>query len=331
MGALVTELHEYKGRQVLFSETKSETLLQLLETAKLQSTKASNKIAGNSTSDDRLKKIVNDKTHPRNRHEQEIAGYSDVLSTIQESYAYVPFKPNIILQLHQNLYKFSGDTAAGKFKDYNEVVELGEPVNFARLEAQPPPQAIDSLCSAVENILKYGEADPLIIIPMAILDFLCISPFNAGNGRMSRLLTLLLLYQSGYFVGKYISIEKILEQSQEAFCQAFRQSSYGWHENGSNYIPFIRYILGVVLKAYKELFARTELLRKKGVSKPDRVAAIIKNTLGKITKSEILKQCPDISEITVQRTLAELLRNGEIIKIGGGRYTQYVWNREKDL
>lgn len=330
--ALLTEIHEYKGRQVLFPETKAETLLQLLETAKIQSTKASNKIAGNSTSDDRLKKIVNDKTHPRNRHEQEIAGYSDVLLTIQESYAYVPFKPNLILQLHQNLYKFSGDTAAGKFKDYNEAVELGaEPVCFARLEAQTTPQAIDSLCSAVEKILKDGEADPLIIIPMAILDFLCISPFNAGNGRMSRLLTLLLLYRSGYFVGKYISIEKILEQSQEAFYQAFRQSSYGWHENENDYVPFIRYILGVVLKAYKELFARTELLRKKGVSKPDRVAAMIKNTLGKITKSEILKQCPDISEITVQRTLAELLQNGEIIKIGGGRYTQYVWNREKDL
>ena len=312
--ALLTKIHEYKVRQLFFVDSKAETLTQLLELAKIQSTEASNKIEGIFTSDDRLKKIVNDKTHPRDGNEREIAGYRDVLSTINESYAYVPFKPNMILQLHQNLYKYSGTMAAGKFKASDNIIS----------------EAVDDLCSAFEKVLKDGEADPLIIIPMTILDFLCIHPFNDGNGRMSRLLTLLLLYQSGYVVGKYISIEKLIEQSKDTYYEALRQSSGGWHENENNYVPFVRYVLGVVLSAYQEFFQRTELLMSKGVSKPERVAAIIKNASGRITKTGILNQCPDVSEITVQRTLAELLQNGDIIKLGGGRYTQYVWNREKD-
>ncbi len=333
--ALLTKIHEYKGQQVLFADSKAETLTQLLEIAKIQSTEASNKIEGIFTSDDRLKKIVNDKTHPRNRNEQEIAGYRDVLSTIHESYAYVPFKPNMILQLHQNLYKYSGTTYSGKFKISDNVIaevnEFGDKkVRFVPIEAWATPQAVEDLCFAYENILKNGEVDPLVIIPMAVFDFLCIHPFNDGNGRMSRLLTLLLLYRAGYIVGKYISIEKLIEESKETYYETLQQSSYGWHENGNDYLPFVRYTLGIVLKAYKEFFERTELLTKRGVSKPDRVAAIIKNTLGKITKTELLKQCPDVSEITVQRTLAELIKNGDIIKIGGGRYTQYVWNREKE-
>ena len=333
--ALLTKIHEYKGRQASLVDSKAETLTQLLEIAKIQSTEASNKIEGIFTSNERLKKIVNDKTNPRNRNEQEIAGYRDVLSTVHESYAYVPFKSNMILQLHQNLYKYSGTTSSGRFKVSDNVIaevdDSGkETVRFVPMEAWETPQAVDDLCLAFDKILKDGEVDPLIIIPMAILDFLCIHPFSDGNGRMSRLLTLLLLYQAGYIVGKYISIEKLIEQSKETYYEVLQQSSYGWHENENDYIPFIRYVLGVVLKAYKEFFESTELLTKKGISKPDRVAAIIQNTLGKITKTEILKQCPDVSEITVQRTLAELLKNGDIIKIGGGRYTQYVWNREKD-
>ncbi len=323
--ALLTKIHEYKVRQAFFVDYKAEALTQLLESTKLQSTEASNIIAGVSASDERLKKIVNDKTRPQNRNEQEIAGYRDVLSTINESYAYVPFKSNIILQLHQNLYKYSGDAAAGKFRAFN--IKSAAP--YVTVEVQAVPQAVDGLCSAFEEILKDGEVDPLIIIPMAILDFLCVQPLNNGNGRMSRLLTLLLLYQAGYIVGKYISIEKLIEQSQETYRQAIRQSCSDWHENENDYLPFIRYFLGIVLKAYKEFFERTELLTK-GVSKPDRVAAIIKNTSGKITKTEILNQCPNVSEITVQRALAELLQNGDIIKLGGGRYTQYVWNREKE-
>ena len=165
---------------------------------------------------------------------------------------------------------------------------------------------------------------------MFILDFLCIHPFNDGNGRMSRLLTLLLLYRSGYIVGKYISIEKMIEQSKETYYEALQQSSAGWHENANDYGPFVRYMLGVIVAAYRDFSSRVQLLTTKGLSKPDRIRELIKDTLGKITKVEIMEKCPDISQATVQRTLSELQKSGEIIKLSGGRYTAYIWNREND-
>ena len=168
------------------------------------------------------------------------------------------------------------------------------------------------------------------LIPMFILDFLCIHPFNDGNGRMSRLLTLLLLYRAGYIVGKYISIEKLIEESKETYYEALQQSSQGWHEGTSDYTPFVRYTLGVVAAAYRDFSARVQVLAVSGMSKPDRIREIIKGTLGKVTKAEIIQQCPDISKITIQRTLADLQKSGEILKLSGGRYTAYIWNREKE-
>jgi Fic family protein len=172
--------------------------------------------------------------------------------------------------------------------------------------------------------------DALLLIPMFVLDFLCIHPFNDGNGRMSRLLTLLLLYRSGYIVGKYISIEKLISDNKETYYETLQQSSYGWHEGENDYAPFVRYMLGVIVAAYKDFSARVELLGNKEFSKPDRVREVIKTTVGKITKVEIMAKCPDISQITVQRTLNDLLKSDEIIKIGGGRYTSYTWNWEKE-
>ena len=175
-----------------------------------------------------------------------------------------------------------------------------------------------------------GDMDPLLLIPMLILDFLCIYPFNDGNGRMSRLLTLLLLYRAGYIVGKYISIEKLIEESKETYYETFQQSSQGWHEGTSDYAPFVRYTLGVVAAAYRDFSTRVQVLAVSGMSKPDRIREIIKGTRGKVTKAEIIQQCPDISKITIQRTLADLQKSGEILKLSGGRYTAYIWNREKE-
>lgn len=173
-------------------------------------------------------------------------------------------------------------------------------------------------------------ADPLLLIPMFILDFLCIHPFNDGNGRMSRLLMLLLLYRSGYIVGKYISLEKIIENSKESYYEVLKESSYNWHENGNDYEPFVRYTLGIIVSAYREFESRVTLISKINVSKPERIAEIIKGHVGKITKSEIMKLCPDISQTTIQRTLNDLLADSKIIKIGGGRYTSYTWNWEEE-
>ena len=188
---------------------------------------------------------------------------------------------------------------------------------------------MNQLCEAFHQAINLKEMDELVLLSMFILDFLCIHPFNDGNGRMSRLLTLLLLYKTGYMVGKYISIEKLISDSKESYYEALQESSGRWHEGKNDYAPFVRYMLGIIVAAYREFTDRVELFIDKGVSKPARVREIIKSTVGKITKAEIMEQCPGISQTTVQRALNELLKKEEIIKIGGGRYTSYVWNREK--
>ena len=333
--SLLTAIHEYRGKQKRMIETKTEVLSQLLEIAKIQSTEASNRIEVIVTTKERLNKIVRDKTMPKTRSEKEIAGYRDVLATIHESYDYIPPRASVILQLHRDLYKFTGRSIGGSYKNSDNVIQETladgtERIRFVPVPAWETPEAMERLCAEYNRAVDEAEADPLLLIPMFILDFLCIHPFNDGNGRMSRLLTLLLLYRAGYFVGKYISIEKLISDSKETYYEALQDSSEGWHKGKNDYAPFVEYLLGVVIAAYREFDRRTELLEEKGVSKPDRVRALIKDQLGTITKTEIMKQLPDISQVTVQRTLAELLKTGEIMKIGGGRYTKYTWNREND-
>lgn len=332
---MLSQIHEFKGEQNLFIEAQSDTLTQLVEIAKIQSTEASNKIEGIFTSDERLKKLVTNKTTPRSRNEQEIAGYRDVLSTIHDNYEFIPVRPSIILQLHRDLYKFSGKSIGGVYKNADNVIaeEDNEGNRFVRFQPIPAwetPDSIEALCDAFDDVIAKNEADPLLIIPMFILDFLCIHPFNDGNGRMSRLLTLLLLYRAGYIVGKYISIEKVIETTKDTYYETLQSSSQGWHEEENDYAHFVRYMLGVILSAYRDFSSRVRVLTTSGMSKPDRIREIIKNTLGKITKTEIMQKCPDISQVTVQRTLNDLIKNGDIIKIGGGRYTSYIWNREKE-
>lgn len=333
--ALVGHIHEYKGEQNLFIEAKADALTQLLDIARIQSTEASNRIEGIYTSDARLKKIVQDKTMPKTRGEKEIAGYRDVLTTIHESHDFIPPKPAIILQLHRDLYKFSGMSIGGSYKTSDNVIEEEDAdgnkfVRFLPVAAWETAEAVERLCEAYDVACQNAELDPLLLIPTFILDFLCIHPFNDGNGRMSRLLTLLLLYRAGYIVGKYISIEKLIERSKETYYEVLQQSSDRWHEEENDYVPFVRYLLGVVVAAYREFSSRVQLLTTSGMSKPDRVRVIIKSTLGKITKTEILQKCPDISQATVQRALNDLMKSGEIIKLSGGRYTSYIWNREND-
>lgn len=327
----LTQIHEFKGEQTLFIEAKADTLSQLVDIAKIQSTEASNKIEGIYTSDERLKALVKDSTRPRTRNEREIAGYRDVLNTIHENHDYIPPKPSIILQLHRDLYKFEGMDIGGRYKTSDNIIEEqdaegNKSVRFRPMPAWETPEAIEKICQSYDEALNSENIDALIIIPMFVLDFLCVHPFNDGNGRLSRLLTLLLLYRSGYIVGKYISIEKLIEQTKEIYYESLQLSSAGWHENKNDYEPFVKYMLGVIVAAYREFSSRVSLLTTQGMSKPDRVKEIIRATLGPITKTEILAKCPDISQVTVQRALADLVDKGDIIKLGGGRYTKYIWN-----
>ena len=327
----LTQIHEFKGEQTLFIEAKADTLSQLVDIAKIQSIEASNKIEGIYTSDERLKALVKDSTRPRTRNEREIAGYRDVLNTIHENHDYIPPKPSIILQLHRDLYKFEGMDIGGRYKTSDNIIEEqdaegNKSVRFRPMPEWETPEAIEKLCLSYDEALNSENIDALIIIPMFVLDFLCVHPFIDGNGRISRLLTLLLLYRSGYIVGKYISIEKLIEQTKEIYYESLQLSSAGWHENKNDYEPFVKYMLGVIVAAYRDFSSRVSLLTTQGMSKPDRVKEIIRATLGPITKTEILAKCPDISQVTVQRALADLVDKGDIVKLGGGRYTKYIWN-----
>ena len=332
----LTKIHEFKGEQKLYIEAQSDTLAQLVEIAKIQSTEASNKIEGIYTSDERLKKLVANKTTPKSRSEQEIAGYRDVLATVHESYEYIPIRPGQIQQLHRDLYKFSGRNIGGSYKNNDNIIketdsEGNEFIRFRPVSAWETPMAMEDLCISFAEIINREEADPLLVIPMFVLDFLCIHPFNDGNGRMSRLLTLLLLYRAGYIVGKYVSIERLIETSKDTYYESLQSSSEGWHEGENDYVPFVSYTLGIILAAYREFSTRVDILINRVKSKPERVTEIIKASYGKITKAQIIEKCPDISEVTIQRTLNELVKNGTIVKQTSGRYASYIWNTEDKI
>ena len=351
----LTLIHEGKGRQDLLMAMQKDVLSELLETAKIQSTEGSNRIEGITTTNERLKKIVLNKTTPKNRSEREIAGYRDVLNSIHENFDYILVRPGMILQLHRDLYQYSS-SIGGVFKntDKSTAEELPDgtqrirfepvpawetrssvsswprPIRFEPVPAWETPEAVDDLCMAMNAALKDAEMDPLLLIPMFILDFLCIHPFNDGNGRMSRLLTLLLLYRSGYFVGKYISLEKKMADSKESYYEALQESSEGWHEGKNDILPFARYLLGIISAAYREFIERADVLIAAKLSKPGRVREFIRSTTGRLTKAQIMEGCPDVSQKTVERALKELIEGRAILKIGGGRYTSYIWNREND-
>ena len=327
--SILTRLHECRGRQELFIEAEADVLTALLEVAKIQSTGASNRIEGIYTTDERLNALVQEKVKPRNRNEEEISGYRDVLATIHESYEYIAPRSNNILQLHRDLYSFSSSAVGGVYKNSDNIIaekhtDGTETVRFRPVPAFQTAEAMLNLCTRFNDAIEAGTYDPLLLMPIFVLDFLCIHPFNDGNGRMSRLLTLLLLYRAGFIVGKYISIEMLIEKSKDSYYEALQASSQNWHENGNDYLPFLKYMLGVVVKAYNEFEDRVEHLRHRKMSKADRIKDIIEKTPGKISKKDIAQACPDISVTTIERTLAELIASGFIEKVGIGRATAYV-------
>lgn len=326
---MIGSIHEHKGKQELFLEANIDELKTLLEVALIQSTGASNRIEGIFTSDKRLEELVSQKAEPRNRSEQEIAGYREVLATIHESYEYINPRPNIILQLHRDLYSYSQGAAGGSYKNSDNVIaetdaEGHQKARFIPVPAFQTAEAMDELCTRFLEAWEADRMDKLVLIPMFILDFLCIHPFNDGNGRMSRLLTLLLFYKAGYIVGKYVSMEMLIEKTKETYYEALQASSTGWHEGKNSYEPFVKYYLGIMLKAYNEFESRVEHLKHRSLSKPERIKAVIDKKVGKITKKEIMELCPDISKVTVERTLTELVKGGYIAKVGAGPSTGYV-------
>lgn len=329
----IAAIREYKGKQVLYMKAQPDVLSAMLDIAKIQSTGASNRIEGIYTSEMRLTQLVRHKSEPKNRDEQEIAGYREVLSTIHDNYEYIVPRSNVILQLHRDLYSYNPTSVGGRYKNVDNVIEEMDKqgqkrVRFQPLSAFETLDAMERLCHEFLLAIDTAKIDSLLLIPMFILDFLCIHPFNDGNGRMSRLLTLLLLYREGYFAGKYISLEMMIEKTKESYYETLEQSSHHWHTNQNNYAPFVSYYLSVILAVYKEFESRVDFVKTRGVTKADRIRLLISNTLGKVTKAQIAEKCPDISITTIEKTLAALLKQGLIKKVGVGRATAYVWNQE---
>lgn len=327
---MLSTIHEHKGRQDLFLEAHMDELNMLLDVAMIQSTGASNRIEGIFSTDKRLEELVKEKAEPRNRNEQEIAGYREVLATIHENYEYMNPSVNVILQLHKSLYSYSSSVRGGVYKNSDNVIaeidgEGNQRTRFIPVSAWMTPDVMNEMCFSFRQAWSEDKIDKLLLIPMFILDFLCIHPFNDGNGRMSRLLTLLLYYKAGYIVGKYISIEMLIEKSKETYYETLQASSYLWHEDENNYEPFVKYYLGVFIKAYNEFESRVEYLRYKGLSKAQRIRSVIEQNAGRITKKEIMDICPDISRITVERTLTALVKSGCIAKVGAGPSTGYIF------
>ncbi len=330
---LISAIHEYKGKQELFIEAQPDILEAMLKVAKIQSTGASNRIEGIYTSESRLNELVIEKAEPRNRNEQEIAGYREVLNTIHENYEYITSSSNVILQLHRDLYAYSPSSIGGRWKNSDNVIEEVDRQGKHQVRFQPLPayftaDAMEAISTELLKAIDRSETDPLLLISKFILDFLCIHPFTDGNGRMSRLLTLLLLYQQGYIVGKYISIEMIIEKTKETYYDTLQQSSIGWHEEENSYAPFVKYYLGVILSAYKEFASRVETIRSKKLTKFERIRYIFSNKVGKMTKAEIVTLCPDVSITTIEKALSDLLKEEYIIKVGTGRGTAYIRNHE---
>ena len=320
-------IHEFKGRQQLYLEQKPQELETLVEIAKIQSTESSNAIEGIATTKARLKSLMADKTTPRDRGEKEIKGYRHVLNVIHENFDYVPIRKNYILQLHKMLYQFTEERFGGSFKDTPNEIDMVYPdgravLLFKPLEPFETPYAVEKICEEYDKAINTYGIDPLIAIPVFILDFLCIHPFNDGNGRMSRLLTTLLLYKSDFVIGRYISLEKKIEMTKDEYYIALQESSQNWHEEKNDDTPFIKYILGIILAAYRDFEERVNMVGKK-MSGKDMVVKAIRSKTGKFTKDDIMELCPESGRGSVENALKALCEEGIINKEGQGRATFY--------
>lgn len=321
-------LGEYRGKEALFIQQTPQALESLRQVAIIQSTESSNRIEGIEAPAERVKKLVEHKTTPKNRSEQEIAGYRDVLATIHANHAHMPFTTGIVLQLHRDLYQFAAQQGGCWKMTDNEISETrpdGTKVTrFKPIPAHQTPHAMDRLHVLFNEQWGKHQIDPLLLIPAYVLDFLCIHPFTDGNGRMARLLTLLLLYQAGFEVGRYISLEYLIENQREGYYDALFKSSQGWHRGEHNLLPWWEYFLGVMLlSAYREFERRTGELTSAHGAKTEMVMAAIQKLPAAFRYADLAQACPNVSRPTIKRVLARLRQEGSVKCIKSGR--DAVW------
>lgn len=324
---LIAAIYKEAGKQEMYLKQRPEELEKLVEIAKVQSTEASNAIEGIVTTSTRIRQLVEEKTAPRNRDEQEIAGYRDALNIIHENFDAIPITRNYILQLHKVLYSHMNNPMAGQTKSVQNYISATDPDGhtetlFTPLAPFETPEALDRICDEYNRVIGNMEAEPLIVIPIFIHDFLCIHPFNDGNGRMSRLLTTLLLYRNGFYVGKYISLEAKIAQNKDLYYAALRQAQEGWHEGTEDAVPFIKYLQGIILSAYRDFEDRFSLVEQK---KPalETVRQATLNKIGRFSKQDIRELCPALSVSSIEGALRKLVASGELKREGNGKNTCY--------
>lgn len=324
---LIAAIYKEAGKQEMFLKQKPQELEKLVEIAKIQSTEASNAIEGIITTSTRIKQLVEEKTTPKNRDEQEIAGYRDVLNIIHDSFDAIPISQNYILQLHKILYSHMNNPMGGRTKGVQNYISATYPDGhvetlFTPLSPFETPEALDKICQEYNRVIGNMEVEPLIVIPIFIHDFLCIHPFNDGNGRMSRLLTTLLLYRNGFYVGKYISLEAKIARNKDLYYSALSQAQHGWHEGTEDVVPFIKYLLGTILAAYKDFEDRFSLVET-NLPALEMVRQASMYKIGRFNKQDIRELCPTLSNSSIEKAFRDLIALGEIQKEGKGKGTCY--------
>lgn len=324
---LIAAIYKEAGKQELYLKQRPEELEKLIEIAKIQSTEASNAIEGIVTTNTRIRQLVEEKTTPKNRNEQEIAGYRDVLNIIHESFDAIPITPNYILQLHKILYSHMNNPMAGRTKSVQNYISATYPDGtvqtlFTPLDPFETPEALVCICNEFNRVIGNYELEPLIAIPIFVHDFLCIHPFNDGNGRMSRLLTTLLLYRSGFYVGKYISLESKIAKNKDLYYASLRESQYGWHDGKEDSVPFIKYLLSTVLAAYKDFEDRFALVQEK-LPAIEIVRRASLNRIGRFSKQDIRELCPALSISSIEGALRKMVEAEELQREGNGKNIRY--------
>ena len=325
--SLIAGIYKEAGKQELYLKQRPEKMEKLVEVAKIQSTETSNAIEGIVTTSTRIRQLVQEKTTPKNRDEQEIAGYRDALTIIHESFDAIPITQNYILQLHKVLYSHMNNPMAGRTKNVQNYIGATYPDGhtetlFTPLAPFETPQALDKICAEYNRVIGNMEAEPLLAIPIFIHDFLCIHPFNDGNGRMSRLLTTLLLYRNGFCVGKYISLEAKIAERRDDYYNALAQTQTGWLEGKEDAVPFIKYLLGTILSAYRDFEDRFSLVETKR-SALDTVRRASMQLIGRFTKQDIRQLCPSLSVSSIEASLRRMVAEEELKREGSGKATCY--------
>ena len=324
----IAAIYREVGKQEQYLKQRPEELEKLVEIAKIQSTEASNAIEGIVTTSTRIKQLVEEKTTPKNRDEQEIAGYRDVLNAIHDSFDVIPISRNYILQLHKIMYSHMNNPLAGQTKNIQNYISATYPDGhtetlFTPLSPFETPEALDKICEEYNRVIGNFEVEPLIVIPIFIHDFLCIHPFNDGNGRMSRLLTTLLLYRNGFYVGKYISLEAKIAKTKDLYYDALARSQDGWHEGCEDAVPFIKYLLSIILAAYKDFEDRFSIVETK-LPAVEMVRKATQNKIGRFTKQDIRELCPSLSISSIEGSLRKLVKEGDLKREGSGKATYYL-------